>query len=87
MFIDLVIYKYLLPSDVKLISVQVCHVYKPVYSAVRFISRLSPLTQYHFPFLPLYSPLSVPVERSSNLVFDSVGLAGFKSRANSILLA
>ena len=34
-----------------------------------------------------YSPLGVPLERSSNPVFDGVRLAGFKSRANVFLLA
>ena len=32
-----------------------------------------------------YSPLGVPLERSSNPVFDGVGLVGFKSRAYMLL--
>ena len=34
-----------------------------------------------------YSLLGVPVDDLANPVFDGVGLAGFKSRANASLLA
>ena len=33
------------------------------------------------------SPLSVPLNDLADLVFDAVGLAGFKRRANAFLLA
>ena len=34
----------------------------------------------------LYSHFGVPLERSSNPVFDGVGLAGFKSRVNAFFI-
>ena len=35
----------------------------------------------------IFFPLSVPLERSCDPLFDGVGLAGFKSRTNAFLLA